>query len=284
MASRGNVQVNLWRVGRRGEGRVKLLATTKEEKRRPIFAGWDRIVFRSSRSGSFEIWVAAKMDQNPPVSPNSAVVWATPVIPDGKNIAFDGYASPYDRMKNTNIFVVPSTANQLPLTDDKTLYVVPNWSRDGRWIYCIKQIGTHWETRKVPFEGGPQVQVSGIGMFDIVESDDGNLYYTTQRGGSGIWRRPVEGGQETIVPGTEKVGLFRYWQLSPTGIYFADGPTNPLVQFVNLKTGARTRLASLGPQLRKGPRGLAVSPDGSSFLYMQADEGQSDLSLIDNIP
>ena len=29
---------------------------------------------------------------------------------------------------------------------------------------------------------------------------------------------------------------------------------------------------------------LAQVPDGSSFLYMQADEGQSDLSLIDNIP
>jgi hypothetical protein len=93
----------------------------------------------------------------------------------------------------------------------------------------------------------------------------------------------VEGGEATLVPGTEKMGLFRYWQLSPTGIYFAEGPNNPVVQFLNLKTGARARLASLGSQLRKGPRGLAVSPDGSSFLYTQGDGGQSDLSLIDGI-
>jgi len=93
----------------------------------------------------------------------------------------------------------------------------------------------------------------------------------------------MAGGMETLVPGTEKVGPYRYWQLSPTGIYFAEGPANPIVQFLNLKTGLRTPLASLGQQLRKGPRGLAVSPDGSSFLYAQEDERQSDLSLIDGI-
>jgi hypothetical protein len=93
----------------------------------------------------------------------------------------------------------------------------------------------------------------------------------------------VEGGKATLVAGTEKVGLYRYWQLSPTGIYFVEGPVNPVVQFLNLKTGSRTRLASLGSHLRKGPRGLAVPPDGSSFLYAHEDERQSDLYLIDGI-
>ena len=77
--------------------------------------------------------------------------------------------------------------------------------------------------------------------------------------------------------------MFRYWQLSPMGLYFAEGPANPVVQFLNLTTGARTRLATLGSHLRKGPRGLAVSPDGSSFLYMQEDNPQSDLYLMDGL-
>jgi len=182
------------------------------------------------------------------------------------------------------VFVVSATGGTMRrVTDDTTLCFVPNWSRDGHWIYFIKQTGSRWQTWKVPFEGGPQVLVSNSGMFDIAESDDGNFYYTTQRGAPGIWRRPMAGGMETLVPGTEKVGPYRYWQLSPTGIYFAEGPANPIVQFLNLKTGLRTPLASLGQQLRKGPRGLAVSPDGSSFLYAQEDERQSDLSLIDGI-
>ena len=186
--------------------------------------------------------------------------------------------------QNTNVFVVPVSGGPVRrLTDDKSLYFVPNWSRDGRWVYCIKQTGTRWETWKVPFEGGPGVQVSSTGMFDIVESDDGNFYYTTRRGVPGIWRMPVEGGKATLVPGTETVGLFRYWQLSPAGLYFAEGPSNPVVQFLNLKTGVRTRVASLGSHLRKGPRGLAVSPDGSSFLYMHEDDRQGDLYLMDGL-
>jgi Tol biopolymer transport system component len=286
VASRGYVDVNLWRVGRHGEGRIKLIATTREESDAQYSPDGTRIVFRSNRSGAYELWTAGKDGSNPTrITRFSGRLGSPRWSPDGRNIVFDGYASPYEHVKNTNIFVVPSTGGPIrKLTDDKTLYFVPNWSRDGRWIYCIKQIGTHWETWKVPFEGGAQVQVSSIGMFDIVESQDGNLYYTTPRGATGIWRRPVQGGQETLVPGTETVGLFRYWQLSPTGIYFAEGPNNPVVQFMNLKTGARTRLASLGSQLRRGPRGLAVSPDGSSFLYTHADEGQSDLCVIDGIP
>jgi serine/threonine protein kinase len=284
-ATRGSVDVNLWRVGRHGERRVKLIATTQEESDAQYSPDGTRIVFRSSRSGAYELWVTDKDGSNPTrITRFAGRLGSARWSPDGKNIVFDGYASRYEHTKNTNIFVVPAAGGPIRrVTDDKTLYFVPNWSRDGRWIYCIKQIGTRWATWKVRFDGGEQVQVSSIGMFDIVESDDGNFYYTTQRGAPGIWRRPVEGGEATLVPGTEKMGLFRYWQLSPRGIYFAEGPNNPVVQFLNLKTGARTRLASLGSQLRKGPRGLAVSPDGSSFLYTQEDGGQSDLSLIDGI-
>jgi len=285
VVSRGNVDTNIWRVGRRGGGRVKLIASTREESDAEYSPDGTRIVFRSSRSGVFDLWLSGRDGSNPTrITKFSGRLGSARWSPDGRYVAFDGYASPYEHAKNTNVFVVSTASGAIRrITDDTTLCFVPNWSRDGHWIYFIKQTGTHWETWKAPFEGGPQVQVSNTGMFDIVESDDGNLYYTTQRGAPGIWRRPATGGTETLVPGTEKVGLFRYWQVSPTGVYFAEGPANPTVQFLNFKTGLRTPLASLGQQLRKGPRGLAVSPDGSSFLYVQEDERQSDLSLIDGI-
>ena len=283
--SRGNVDINLWQVRRRGEGRKKLIASTTEESDAQYSPDGERIVFRSNRSGSYELWVAAKDGSRPTRITNlkgrlGSARWS----PDGKNIAFDGYNSPVQPTNNTNVFVVSASGGPVRrLTDDKALYFVPNWSRDGRWVYCVKQTGTRWETWKVPFEAGQAVPVSSTGMFDIVESSDGNFYYTTQRGAPGIWSMPVEGGKATLVPGTEKVSLFRYWQLSPMGLYFAEGPSNPVVQFLNLNTGARTRLASLGTHLRKGPRGLAVSPDGSLFLYMQEDDPQSDLYLMDGL-
>jgi Tol biopolymer transport system component len=287
VASRGNIDLNLWRVDRWGKNRVKLIASTKEESDAQYSPDGKQIVFRSDRSGTLELWISNQDGSGQTRITNlggrlGSARWS----PDGKYIAFDAYASPVLRSANTNVYVLSiSDRNVRRLTDDKALYFVPNWSNDGRWIYCVKQTGTRWETYKAPLEGGPLVQVSSTGMFDLTESADGKeFYYTTPRGKPGIWHRPADGGQEALVPGTEKVSTYRYWQLTPTGIYFAEGPSDPVVQFLNLKTGVRTRLAPLGSHFRKGPRGLAVSPDGLSFLYAQEDDRQSDLYLTDRIP
>ena len=77
--------------------------------------------------------------------------------PDGKSIVFDGSKPSFEpSIRNTNIWIVPSTGGQpRRLTDDRSQSIVPAWSRDGRWIYYLKQTGSRTETWKIPSsEGG----------------------------------------------------------------------------------------------------------------------------------
>jgi serine/threonine protein kinase len=285
-ADRGYSETNLWRVGRHGERRVKLIASSRTQGDAEYSPDGERIVFRSDRTGSYELWVAAKDGANPiRLTSFGGQLGSARWSPDGKEIAFDGFKPSFERAKNTNIYLVAASGGPVRrVTDDRALYFVPNWSHDGRWLYYIAEQGSRRETWKVPSQGGTAVRVSGTGMFDVTESADGRyLYYTTPQAAKGIWRRPVDGGEETLVPGTEGVQRFRYWQLGQKELYFVEGPADPVVQCLDLTSGRVTRLATLGPLLQRGARGLTVSPDGASFLFVQVDSRQSDIYLIEDI-
>jgi hypothetical protein len=171
------------------------------------------------------------------------------------------------------------------VTDDRALSFGPKLVARRPLDYYIVQRGSRWETWKTPSQGGPPVMVSGVtGMFDITESADGRyLYYTTPSGAKGIRRRLVDGGEESLVEGTEGVRLYRYSQLSGKDLYFVEGPADPVVRCLDLASSRTTRLATLSPLLQRGPRGLTVSPDGASFLFVQVDSSQSDIYLIEDI-
>ena len=276
---------NIWRVDRNGEERVKLIASSREESDADYSPDGERIVFRSTRSGNLDLWVAGKDGSNPTRITNfGSSLGSARWSPDGRQIAFDGWGPKFEHTRNTNIYVVDATGGPMRrLTDDQAIYGVPNWSHDGRWIYFMKRLGSAREAWKIPATGGTAVQVSSNMMFDVAESADGQyLYYTTQLAAGGIWRRRVDGGEPTLLRGTERVQRYRYWELAPKGVYFVEGPADPVVQFLDFKTNRVTRLASLSPQLLL-QRGLSVSPDGKFFLYGQDDARQSNLYLIDGV-
>jgi serine/threonine protein kinase len=285
--ARSTTDPNVWRVDRNGRGRVKLIASSRPESDASYSPDGERILFRSSRTGNYELWTTDKEGAHPSrlTDFGSGSLGSARWSPDGRQIVFDGYNPKFEHTNNTNVFVISAGGGQIRrVTDDQAIYGVPNWSHDGRWIYYFKRLGSGRETWKIPSEGGTPVLVSRGMMFDVAESADGKyLYYTTQLDAGGIWRRPVEGGEPTRLPGTERVQTYRYWQLTPQGIYFVEGPANPVVQFLNFKSGRVTHLASIGSQMLRTPRGLAVSPDGKFILYLHEDAKQSDLYLIEDV-
>src|SRR5262249_43428219 len=72
---------------------------------------------------------------------------------------------------------------------------------------------------KDPPEGGVAVQLTKRGGFKCSESPDGKFVYYTQSNGAGIYRVPVEGGEETLVIDSYKAGWGNF-AVVEDGIYF----------------------------------------------------------------
>src|SRR4030095_16967505 len=136
---------------------------------------------------------------------------------------------------------------------------------------------------KMPAEGGNAVQVTKGGGFDNVESPDGQyLYYAKERGKPGIWRVPVAGGEERLVLDHHRAGLWRQWEVTQHGIFFAtaETPDHALIEFFSFATSRVSLLMSLEKGLPDTTSALSVSPDGRLLIWTQLDQISSDITLM----
>ena len=150
------------------------------------------------------------------------------------------------------------------LTTGSTDDAIPNWSRDGNWVYFASKRSGRFEVWKAPAGGGEAIQVTRNGGWAAFESPDGkSLYYTKGEGSTGLWKMLVSGGEETqVLPSVDE----RAFSLVNDGIYFipepgADGKYS--IQFLSFATGkVKTVVPIPGPL----SLGLSVSPDGRYLL------------------
>lgn len=281
---------NIWRAQMPGakteaDAPTMLIASSEADSGPQYAPDGKRITFRSDRSGSFEIW-ACEADGSNPVqltdlsSPHAgAPCWS----PDGRQIAFD--ARPEG---NPDIFVISAEGGRpRRLTEDPAEDIVPSWSRDGRWIYFGSNRGDTMQIWKMPAAGGEARQVTKGGGSVAYESMDGKfLYYTTGRNVAGIWRVPVEGGEETLVLDSHKAGYWSAWTVVEQGIYFltAEKLARPTIEFFNFSTGRVTEVTPLPKPFRPwtNHEGLSVSADARWILYTQEDRTDMDIMLVEN--
>jgi dipeptidyl aminopeptidase/acylaminoacyl peptidase len=201
--------------------------------------------------------------------------------PDGTQIAFDSWSE-----GNPEIYVIAAEGG-VPrrLTSDPAEDITPSWSRDSRWVYFGSTRSGTMQIWKVANAGGPPIQVTKHGGFEGFESFDGRyFYYAKGRAMPGIYRVPVNGGEETLVLDHHQAGLWRYWAVTTDGIYFATAEiaSAPLIEFLNFATNKITQVAKLNAPLFRTDPGLAVSPDGQSLLLVQMDQRGSDIVLAEN--
>jgi len=241
-----------------------------------------KIAFSSSRSGNFEVWVCDGEGR----TPVQLTSFAGPIVgsprwsPDSRWIAFD---SP--KAGNSDIYVTSANGG-LPrrLTAGPFNHVRPSWSKDGRWIYFGSNQSGDWQIWKAPAQGGGAVQVTRTkGGRESFESPDGKLVHYAKSDMPGIFKVPVEGGEETRVldPGGQGV-----WASTGQGICFFDfnDQTGFALAFYNFATGKTTLLRQFPKDTRidQGSTALSVSPDGRWILYTQRDQSSSDLMLVEN--
>jgi eukaryotic-like serine/threonine-protein kinase len=281
---------NIWRFELAGaKSRIQpptmLISSSKFDSAAQYSPEGNKITFTSDRSGSLEIWACEADGSNPVQLTNfrgpqaDSPCWS----PDGNQIAFDARPD-----GNANIFVISVEGGKpYRLTEDAAEEIAPSWSRDGRWIYFESNRNGSSQIWKMPAKGGQALQVTKDGGYTSHESMDGKfLYYTKGRNIAGIWRVPVEGGDEMLVIDTHKAGYWSAWTVVEQGIYFltAESLARPTIDFFSFTTNKVKEIASLTTPFKPwtNPVGLSRSADGRWLLFAQVDREEMDIMLVEN--
>jgi len=286
---------SIWRLDLKDEkhrqGPPVQVISERGWKGRPQFSpDGKRIVFESWRSGYFEIRACDITGSNcAQLTSLRGVAGAARWSPDGRYIAFEFHPEEHSEIY---LLKVDGSMVRLLTTLPGADNGGPNWSRDGKWIYFYSDRGGGpFQIWKTQLDGGLPVQVTRNGGVFGSESADGRFLYYSKLGVPGIWKMPLQGGEETRVldqPYREFTiasgGAFIAWwdwALARNGIYFLhfESYSNATIEFFEFATHKITPIWTL----TKPPGfGLSMSADGRSILYVQNEIQQSNIMLVKN--
>ena len=275
----------VWRINLKDErhslGPPARAISARGINRRPNFSpDGKRVAFESDRLGYSDIWYC---DSNGSDCAQLTSLHGTAGTarwsPDGHSIAFEFQSQPYYEVY---VVEVPGGRPRLVPTFPGADNGAPNWSRDGQWIYFYSNHERGpFQLWKVPFKGGSPVKVTRNGGVYAIESDDGRFLYYSKLEQPGIWKMPLDGGEETRV--LDQPGPWFNWALARTGIYFLNESAKPngRIEFFDFASRKTTPIFSL-EKAASAFGGLAVSPDGRSLLYGQIEVDDSSIMWVKN--
>ena len=278
------VNLNIWRrmldSSRSGDTGKKFITSTTIESGPQFSPDGSKIVFESTRTGAYEIWLSRSDGSNLiQLTHLNSVTGAPRWSSDGQQITFDSRAP-----GNADIFVMDSNGGAMrQLTHESSTDIVPSWSVDGHWIYFVSDRGGDWQVWKMPSTGGDAIQITHGGGYAGFESADGKFFYYAKGDNiPGIWRVPAGGGDETEVVPSLQAGYWGYWALMNDGIYYLDASEPPGIAFYSFTTQQSTRVFDLESRPVLYVTGMGVSPDGKTVLYTQLDAFSRDIVVVDN--
>jgi Tol biopolymer transport system component len=282
---RVSIDTNVWLYpspGYEDSGLPRQVAASTYVDHEPrISPDGNRIVFSSSRTAHFEIWVS-DLDGSNLTQLTSLKSWAGSPrwSPDGLRITFDSNAR-----GNWDIFVIDAQGG-LPrqLTRDESFDARPSWSHDGRWLYFASdRSGTQQIWKQSP-DSGEAVQITQGGGYQPFESADGRfVYFERSNFNFEVWRVPVEGGEEAAVRQAPNTAA---WALGTKGFYYvehmaaATAPDKSVLRLLPFDATEPVDVMEVPAPWWSSP--LDIAPDGKWFAYVQSDRVESDLMLIED--
>ena len=287
-------KANIWRLNLRDEtdrqGLPTVVASDKgmQTGRAQFSPDGKRIVFESDRLGYSEIWACDGDGSNcGQLTSLRGIAGAARWSPDGQYIAFE-----YRPKEHSEVYLleVASGVSRLLTTLPGADNGGPNWSRDGKWIYFYSDRGGGpFQLWKTQLSAGPPVQVTRNGGIFAAESTDGRYLYYSKFESPGIWKMPLNGGEEIRVLDRPAGEDWWNWELVQNGIYFLDSmrrtvawdanPRPAAVKFFDFATGKE---ASIFTMDKPWTFGIAVSSDARSILYTEREMAESSIMLVKN--
>ncbi|GAB5534898.1 MAG: hypothetical protein Rubg2KO_11470 [Rubricoccaceae bacterium] len=241
----------------------------------------ERLVFASSRTGDYQVWVSDAEGQNPTAVTsfdNGAAVGNPRWSPDGRHIAFS--ANPEGA---SEVNVVDAAGGQPERVSPAGWNALLNgWTSTGDAVYFTSDHGGSWQLWRVDQDGGTPVQVTTDGALFAAESSDGQWLYLVRPDAPGIWRMPLADGQVAgsaeIVVEEFQIGWARDWVVLDTGIYYLHREAGALtVAFHDFATGESRTVSEV---VRIANPSLAASADGSTLLYGRVERSESDIYML----
>lgn len=267
------------------QGDPTLLRSENGINWRPQFSpDGKKFAFESNGLGYPEIWACDSDGLHcAPLTSLRGTAGAPRWSPDGRYIAFE-----FRPKDHTEIYLLevggdpPRLLPTLPGSDNGG----PNWSRDGKWIYFYSDRGGEpFQLWKVPVQGGPPVQITKNGGVFAAESADGLFLYYSKLQVPGIYKMPLQGGDEERVLDQAGGGEWFNWALARNGIYFRDAKKSKdrdyigLLNFFDFATRKITTVSTLD---QPGGVGIGLSADGRSVLYDGKGDAESSIMLVKN--
>ena len=257
------------------------LVSEKGYKARPeLSANGKKIAFESDRLGFWDIWTCdvdgTTCDQVTDLHGTAGRArWSS----DGRYIAFEFHPG-----ERSEIYVVevpggePHLVQTIPGADNLS----PSWSHDGRWLYFASKQGSEpFQIWKIPFHGGSPVRLTNNGGIAPEESPDGRYLYYAKYEQGGVWRMPLEGGEESEVLEDIEGHGWAEWALRANGIYYLKYGKYPQVS-IDLFEFASAKTIPIWSLEKEAGWGLSMSKDGRSIVYIQNEFSESNLMLVKN--
>jgi len=269
----------------RRQGNPTLLRSENGLNWRPQFSpDGKRFAFESNGLGYPEIWACDSDGSHcAPLTSLRGTAGAPRWSPDGRYIAFE-----FRPKEHTEVYLLevgggpPRLLPTLPGSDNGG----PNWSRDGKWLYFYSDRGGEpFQLWKVPVNGGSPVQITkNGGVFDAESVDGLSLYYSKLQV-PGIYKMPVQGGEEERVLDRAGGGEWANWALARNGIYFRDAKKSKdhdYIGLLNFFDFASKKITTLSTLDQPGGVGIGLSADGRSVLYDGKGDAESSIMLVKN--
>lgn len=257
------------------------LISEKGDKMRPeLSPDGKKVAFESDRLGFWDIWTCyvdgSSCDQ---VTSLHGTAGRARWSPNGRYIAFEFH--PHERSEIYVVEVpggVPRLLPTIPGSDNLS----PSWSRDGKWIYfASKRDAEPFQIWKIPVQGGTPLQLTKRGGISPVESFDGHYLYYSKYEQSGVWRMPLQGGEENEVLSDIDPESWPNWALGPEGIYFLKFGKSPHAELAFFDF-AENQTRILWPLDKNTGWGLSLAADRKSIVYVQDQFGESNLMMVRN--